>query len=63
MLLLWPHWLSFDWSMGCIPLIIQQVVDPRNLGSLFFWIVMCSALFKALFKALFNPSKKRLKRQ
>lgn len=56
LLLLWPHWLCFDWSMGCIPL-IQQLMDPRNLGSLFFWIVM----FSAIFKALFSPSQRQRK--
>lgn len=50
LLLIWPHWLCFDWSMGCIPL-VQQVTDPRNLASLLFWLFLISASFKALFSS------------
>lgn len=48
LLLFWPHWLCFDWSMGCIPL-VERVTDPRNLASIMFWLAMICASFKALF--------------
>lgn len=48
LLLLWPHWLCFDWSMGCIPL-IQEWSDPRNASASLFWILGLSAVFRALF--------------
>lgn len=35
-LLLWPHWLSFDWSMSAIPA-ITSLADWRNLASLLFY--------------------------
>lgn len=35
-LLLFPRWLSFDWSMESIPL-IHFVADPRNVFSLLFY--------------------------
>ena len=47
LLLLWPHWLCFDWSMGCIPL-IHHWTDPRNASAVLFWILFLSAAFKAL---------------
>lgn len=50
LLLVWPHWLCFDWSMGCIPL-VDRATDPRNLASFFFWAVFFSAAFKALFSS------------
>lgn len=56
LLLVWPQWLCFDWSMGCIPL-VKHVMDLRNLGSLFFWIVT----FSAAFRALFSPSQRQRK--
>lgn len=56
LLLIWPHWLCFDWSMGCIPL-IRSILDPRNLASVLFWVV----IFSACFKALFSPSERQRK--
>lgn len=50
LLLVWPHWLCFDWSMGCIPL-IQKVTDIRNGAALVFWFFVFSASFKALFSS------------
>ncbi|XP_015835523.1 protein O-mannosyl-transferase TMTC4 isoform X1 [Tribolium castaneum] len=38
LLLLWPQWLCFDWSMGCIPL-IERISDKRILIVLIFWII------------------------
>ena len=48
LLLVLPHWLCFDWSMGCIPL-IHSVYDPRNVATLAFWVLLLSAGIKALF--------------
>jgi hypothetical protein len=54
LLLLWPHWLCFDWSMGCIPL-IHTWTDPRNLASILLWTILLSGVFKALF----SPSSRQ----
>ncbi len=29
-----PDWLCFDWAMGCIPLIVNPMSDPRTLAVL-----------------------------
>jgi len=54
LLLLWPHWLCFDWSMGCIPL-VHTLTDPRNIAAALLWTV----LLLAVFKALFSPSSRQ----
>ena len=54
LLLVWPHWLCFDWSMGCIPL-VDRATDPRNVASFCFWLV----IFSASFKALLSSSRKQ----
>ncbi|XP_041974210.1 protein O-mannosyl-transferase TMTC4-like isoform X2 [Aricia agestis] len=36
-LLLWPHWLCYDWSMGCIPL-IKDFQDYRLLFVVLLYI-------------------------
>lgn len=38
-LLLYPRWLSFDWSMEAIPL-IQSLNDIRNLASIIFYVTL-----------------------
>jgi len=35
-LLLWPAWLSFDWSMDAVPP-ITRLSDPRNLATFLFY--------------------------
>ena len=50
LLLLWPHWLCFDWSMGCVPL-VHTLTDPRNFASVILWSILLSAIFKALFSS------------
>ena len=47
LLFIWPHWLCFDWSMGCIPL-IESLRDFRNFSSVIFWILLISSSLKAL---------------
>lgn len=47
-LLIYPRWLSFDWSMESIPL-IRSLSDSRNLASLIFY----SSLF-CVAKSIFN---------
>ncbi|KAJ3655067.1 hypothetical protein Zmor_014210 [Zophobas morio] len=44
LLLLWPQWLCFDWSMGCIPL-IESVYDTRLLFVLIFWIITSFSVY------------------
>lgn len=38
-LLVWPRWLSFDWSMESIPL-VTDLYDQRNLLTLVFFAVL-----------------------
>lgn len=56
LLLILPHWLCFDWSMGCIPL-IHTIYDPRNMASAVFWILLISACLRALFSS--SPHQRR----
>jgi len=56
LLLILPHWLCFDWSMGCIPL-IHTIDDPRNMASMVFWVLLLSACMKALFSS--SPHQRR----
>ncbi|CAG0890274.1 unnamed protein product [Darwinula stevensoni] len=42
-----PHWLCFDWSMGCIPL-INEITDPRVLAPLLFWLITGLLIWRAL---------------
>lgn len=37
LLLFWPQWLCFDWSMGCIPL-LESFSDPRAVFVVIFWM-------------------------
>lgn len=39
-LLLFPRWLSFDWSMEAIP-VLSHLLDARNLVSLAFYTGLC----------------------
>ncbi|KAF5275683.1 hypothetical protein FQA39_LY06795 [Lamprigera yunnana] len=52
LLLIWPQWLCFDWSMGCVPL-ITNFYDCRIAPVIFFWIfIMYESyiLLKEVFK-------------
>ena len=40
-MLLWPHILSFDWSMESIPL-VTSLGDPRNLATVIFYSGLCA---------------------
>ncbi|CAG9768829.1 unnamed protein product [Ceutorhynchus assimilis] len=46
-LLIWPQWLCFDWSMGCIPL-IQSFSDIRILPVICFWVFIAAAIIRIL---------------
>lgn len=49
-LLLWPAWLSFDWSMDAVPP-INRLNDPRNLATFLFYAglaVLAAKLLKNL---------------
>ncbi|KAK5646823.1 hypothetical protein RI129_005287 [Pyrocoelia pectoralis] len=39
LLLLWPEWLCFDWSMGCVPL-VEHFTDVRSVFVVIFWIFL-----------------------
>jgi len=39
-LLLFPKVLSFDWSMGAVPL-VESVLDMRNLSTIVLYLVLC----------------------
>ncbi|XP_074598781.1 transmembrane O-mannosyltransferase targeting cadherins 2 [Brevipalpus obovatus] len=42
-LLIYPQWLSFDWSMESIPL-VESTMDPRNLLTIIFYSMLCILL-------------------
>ena len=50
LLLILPHWLCFDWSMGCIPL-LRNICDTRNLASVALWALLLGAVYRALFSS------------
>lgn len=39
-LLIFPSWLCFDWSMGCVP-VINTVSDIRILAPIVMWLMIC----------------------
>lgn len=41
LLLFYPHWLCFDWSMGCIP-VIKSALDARLLTLIGFWLSLAT---------------------
>ncbi|XP_045472634.1 protein O-mannosyl-transferase TMTC4 [Harmonia axyridis] len=49
LILIWPNWLCFDWSMGCIPL-IENFCDIRIVVVCLFWILSIAAVYKSLKK-------------
>lgn len=62
-LLLCPYGLSFDWSMGAIPL-VESIFDRRNLYSLLFYcslvtLVTWILISKELFVTTSSPDKGR----
>lgn len=48
MLLVWPQWLCYDWSMGCVPL-IESLLDYR-LASVFFLYLYGFLIIRAILK-------------
>lgn len=47
LILIWPQWLCFDWSMGCIPL-IETILDVRILLIILFWILGLFVSYKVI---------------
>lgn len=47
LILIWPQWLCFDWSMGCVPL-IRSFEDNRTLIVILFWILLSYIIFTFL---------------
>lgn len=46
-LILWPAWLSFDWSMDSIrPL--SMAIDPRNVATLLFYVGLAALARKVI---------------
>lgn len=48
-ILIWPEWLCFDWSMGCIPLLVN-FCDIRIIFVIVFWCLVIITLFKLIKK-------------
>ncbi|XP_063392761.1 protein O-mannosyl-transferase TMTC4 [Cydia fagiglandana] len=49
LLLIWPQWLCYDWSMGCVPL-VEDILDFRLvfvLAMYFYGAVVLIKFFKA----------------
>ncbi|XP_022919207.2 protein O-mannosyl-transferase TMTC4-like [Onthophagus taurus] len=55
LLLIWPQWLCFDWSMGCIPL-IEEPYDYRALFVITFWILIGIFLYLLYFNSNISKS-------
>ena len=53
LLLLWPRWLSFDWSMDAIPR-ITSLFDPRSTITVFFYYLFYRIIQRTL-KKLTSP--------
>nr|XP_053601301.1 protein O-mannosyl-transferase TMTC4-like isoform X2 [Plodia interpunctella] len=54
LLLIWPHWLCYDWSMGSVPL-VTTILDYRIIFSIFpyiFLMLVVIAVFKTQNKNL-----------
>ncbi|KAF7280549.1 hypothetical protein GWI33_005752 [Rhynchophorus ferrugineus] len=47
LLLIWPQWLCFDWSMGCIPL-LESFLDLRVLIVLIFLSAITLIIYRVL---------------
>ncbi|XP_022669240.1 transmembrane and TPR repeat-containing protein 4-like [Varroa destructor] len=47
LLLFYPQWLCFDWSMGCVPL-IRSALDPRMFSLIGLWAI-AATLVRAAF--------------
>ncbi|CAK1599885.1 unnamed protein product [Parnassius mnemosyne] len=58
LLLVWPQWLCYDWSMGCIPL-IKSVFDYRIL-CIFLIYLFAILHVKAILNPRNNVASKRL---
>lgn len=53
--LVWPRWLCFDYGYNTIP-VIESIVDPRNIYTLFAYVVVAVGLRSAILQ-LFGSSK------
>ncbi|RZF44540.1 hypothetical protein LSTR_LSTR002313 [Laodelphax striatellus] len=60
-LLVWPRWLSFDWSMDAIPRVVT-IWDPRNAASVALYYTAGRAVVRAWQKGGKN-CQKRLRTQ
>ncbi|KAL0850131.1 hypothetical protein ABMA28_012010 [Loxostege sticticalis] len=57
LLLLWPQWLSYDWSMGCVPL-VKSVQDMRLIWVFLVYIyavLFVIAMFRTKNKIVLRP--------
>lgn len=55
-LLVCPVWLSFDWSMGCVPLITNW--DKRLMAIILLWIIMGPLFIKSfILKRINNETR------
>ena len=53
-----PHWLCFDWSMGCIPL-LESLLDLRVVAVVVLWsTLICIVVSVVLRKS--SSKEKRL---
>lgn len=54
-LLLCPEWLSFDWSMGCVPL-ISSFYDLRFSAVIMLWVSVVCFLWKGFVSSASNDT-------
>lgn len=57
LLLIWPQWLCYDWSMGCIPL-LENNMDFRTIF-IFIMYIYGGLLIKSLFNNKNHSTTKR----
>lgn len=55
-LLLWPRWLSFDWSMDAVPL-VTSLLDPRATVALLFFAALYAVVCRGLTHASCRPAE------
>ncbi|KRT79189.1 hypothetical protein AMK59_8650 [Oryctes borbonicus] len=55
LLMIWPRWLCFDWSMGCVP-VIDNLCDTRIIFILLFWIFICTSFIKIFGNLMYDTN-------
>ncbi|XP_077294886.1 transmembrane O-mannosyltransferase targeting cadherins 4 [Arctopsyche grandis] len=57
LILIWPQWLCFDWSMGCVP-VLGASYDLRIIFVILFWICFAVTLLKIFINNFYYNNKR-----